>query len=609
MELLYFYIQKVRGETYDLSFDFNGSFVVEHDKQLKSLKFTARPQRLPDNFFGTYITNVNAVIGRNGSGKSTMLSLLGLKKVDRRFELQSAKWFAVYYVADNTFVVEGQDSSLLEESPYYTDKDYFFQTDINALKYSTVLSDSGYIDQEIRRTVVLHFPEMKLRRPDSQEDMVQSFKREYLYQGKAWVYKYLIRKYKDLDEKISDQSLVFRISNSFTNNNYNDNKLIEIYNDLDGFYTANINTDMPYPKRPILITGYKNLFIIHLLEMLINEYALEAVSVTMPDSIDKMIDSKNAAKFTRHNKKISSQGGYDALKARLLKKLKKVISITSEIYGTSIHINWDKIVKYLESLDDKDFSTNGYEFTLVSQLSKIDPNIYSILLELENEAIRNVVDVRFPYKSDGESAIINKLSAICCAVEKNIKLGFDKFILLLDEIDLHLHPEWSRKFLCILLEILEELSNDSEFEPAESFQVIMTTHAPYIISDLPKEKIIKIVRDEQEFLHTVPSSFGFASNIHDIINDSFFLSTTIGEFASKKLEPVIKFLNNPQHIKPEDLKNIYRTINLVDDRFVKNKLLQMFASRPESKSDKQKELLILEAKVMQLKQELENDKD
>ncbi|ORM93999.1 hypothetical protein HA50_11810 [Pantoea cypripedii] len=610
MELLYLYVEKVRDQKLNMSFDFSDRFLVKHDNEAKTIKIIERTQRLPINFFGTKVVNVNAIVGRNGSGKSTLLALLGLKKVDRRVELPAAKWFAVYHVDENTFVVEGQDSSLLKNAPYYIEKDYFFHTDIHAQSFSSDMSSLGYFDELTRSTVFLHFPLMKVRRPNYQEDTFLSFKREYLTQNDAWVYHYLTRRYQGLDSTITEQSVTLRISEHFSNNIFSGGALVKLYSDMEGFCTEDINSNFPFEKKRLLIKKRKELFVIHLLEMIINEYTLATVSAVLPESIDIKVDHAHVEKFIKLNEHVQpAQVDYPTLKNYLLTRLQKVIKLAENINGHSVHIDWMKIIQRLERLDEKCFIINDSEFIISSSLKHSDENISAILQELDNEAISRVVVARFPYKSDGESAIINKLSAIYYAIDKNIKEGWDKFIILLDEIDLHLHPEWSRCFLSMLLEVLEEFNGETDYRSADSFQVILTTHAPYIISDLPANNVIKITRNEQGILQTNRSSFGFASNIHDIINDNFFLSTTIGEFARQKIEPVIKILNSPRPLSGEELENIYAVINLVDDRFVKQKLLQMLDSKRKFNGDKQKEIMLLEDRLRQLKQELENDKD
>ena len=51
-------------------------------------------------------------------------------------------------------------------------------------------------------------------------------------------------------------------------------------------------------------------------------------------------------------------------------------------------------------------------------------------------------------------------------------------VVLIDEIDLHLHPAWQRHIVSALKEIFPKV------------QFIVSTHAPSVISSVPKEEIV-----------------------------------------------------------------------------------------------------------------------
>lgn len=59
-------------------------------------------------------------------------------------------------------------------------------------------------------------------------------------------------------------------------------------------------------------------------------------------------------------------------------------------------------------------------------------------------------------------------------------------VVLIDEIDLHLHPKWQKKFLGILKEIFPKI------------QIIATTHSPFVIQSLkPKNDKLFILKDNK----------------------------------------------------------------------------------------------------------------
>ena len=78
--------------------------------------------------------------------------------------------------------------------------------------------------------------------------------------------------------------------------------------------------------------------------------------------------------------------------------------------------------------------------------------------------------------SSGEYAMLNlygRLYSVPLSISQNI-------ILLLDEVDLGLHPEWQRKWISSVLPIISDMFKEKHI------QVIMTTHSPIMLSDIQK---------------------------------------------------------------------------------------------------------------------------
>lgn len=121
-------------------------------------------------------------------------------------------------------------------------------------------------------------------------------------------------------------------------------------------------------------------------------------------------------------------------------------------------------------------------------------------------------------------------------------------ILLLDEPDSCLHPEWARQFIYALDSIL----NVKPFaEKSINYQIILTTHSPIMLSDIPSEHIICMEGKEESGeneeksrkIEVHKADFGFASNIYDIMKSSFFMEEYFGEFASRFVDDLTRKCN------------------------------------------------------------------
>lgn len=115
------------------------------------------------------------------------------------------------------------------------------------------------------------------------------------------------------------------------------------------------------------------------------------------------------------------------------------------------------------------------------------------------------------------------------------------FILLLDEPENYMHPEMCRTFMHDLNNLLKQRN------PKSSFQVILSTHSPFMLSDVLANQIIKMDYDDKGLCvisHAEKPTY--AANIHSIMADSFFLKYTIGDQARLFLTEKFELFKNMQ---------------------------------------------------------------
>ncbi|OQP45405.1 AAA family ATPase, partial [Niastella populi] len=166
------------------------------------------------------------------------------------------------------------------------------------------------------------------------------------------------------------------------------------------------------------------------------------------------------------------------------------------------------------------------------------------------------------------------------------KLRVKTMLLLLDEFDLGFHPRWQQKYLKELIRYLELIVEKSGKEL--TFQIILTSHSPFIVSDLPRECINFIRKAEDDPYSYVDSSFQhhatFGENIHDLFKESFFLDGALmGDFAKKKIND--GFENLQDVAKPLDEGLIKTLIRITGEPLIKLKLSEMYAERTGESSE------------------------
>jgi hypothetical protein len=165
---------------------------------------------------------------------------------------------------------------------------------------------------------------------------------------------------------------------------------------------------------------------------------------------------------------------------------------------------------------------------------------------------KNGQKINYFYLSSGEKTLISYFANIVASIYKFIPLKNKTFIILIDEVELHLHPEWQRRFINYINDFFRENNLNVKF------QFIIATHSPFILSDIVDEQIIYIKDRSDLDINT------FGANIYDIFDKGFFLENSIGKYS----EDIIKAI---------DLAlSFYQAINLANNNgniFVLRKLL------------------------------------
>ena len=194
--------------------------------------------------------------------------------------------------------------------------------------------------------------------------------------------------------------------------------------------------------------------------------------------------------------------------------------------------------------------------------------------------IARLMGVIFSVQGEIHHAAINKIT-------QGNRFNGKTIIILLDEPDLQLHPEWQQKFIRLVLSLLYA------FFPEIKFQIILTTHSPILLSDIPKTNVIFIdkrsdgtsqVCNELNFKET------FAANIHILYNNGFFLNgVPIGEFAKQKIESIHRRIEFGD-IDSYTLNDIYR----IGEPIIRNILLQLYDSKRNALPNEKRRMLLKE---------------
>lgn len=129
------------------------------------------------------------------------------------------------------------------------------------------------------------------------------------------------------------------------------------------------------------------------------------------------------------------------------------------------------------------------------------------------------VEVAFGALSDGYRSYIgwigDLLYHVCMGCPAGKKLVDNQGIVLIDEIDLHIHPAWQRTLIPNLAKCLPNL------------QFILTTHSPIVVGSLEQANIIEIKKRGSKSIAERPAIDTYGMSAEQILTSSSFgLDTT-----------------------------------------------------------------------------------
>ncbi|OCR02428.1 ATP-binding protein [Oscillatoriales cyanobacterium USR001] len=209
-----------------------------------------------------------------------------------------------------------------------------------------------------------------------------------------------------------------------------------------------------------------------------------------------------------------------------------------------IQINFDSFFKwfrYLEDVENEELRDNSGNFNRT--LEAVRQAIYSLIPAFSNLRVKRN-PLRMTVIKQGQELIINQLSdgekcLLAIVGDLAIRLAIanpglenpleGSAVVLIDQIELHLHPKWQREIIPALTRTFPNC------------QFIITTHSPQVISQIKPDGIYILEATPEGIVAKQPeSSFGRDSN--------------------RILEDVMGVPARPQEIK-DNLRQLFRLID------------------------------------------------
>lgn len=127
-----------------------------------------------------------------------------------------------------------------------------------------------------------------------------------------------------------------------------------------------------------------------------------------------------------------------------------------------------------------------------------------------------------------------------------LKLIEDNSLVLIDEPETHLHPKWAQKFMHMLKEIFKSFK----------VHIIIATHSPFIVYEVPKECIVSLIYNEEgKIVQDQVSERTLGSAPMEVFQEVFQIGQYTGELTEKVYEKIVNLIEKGNLEKAELLYN------------------------------------------------------
>lgn len=265
--------------------------------------------------------------------------------------------------------------------------------------------------------------------------------------------------------------------------------------------------------------------------------------------------------------RINKDTSHITIKFRQMKNFISILSTRNVCGDTWRFLTYSGYIQELKGLNliEKE-PTNLRELTIT-----LPPAIYDIDIILK----QGEKSVSIQRMSSGERQFLYNCSTFVYhimnlkSVQDNRRVRYRCMNLVLDEVEICFHPEYQRRFVNELINLIVRLKLNFRC----SINIMIATHSPFILSDIPQSNILYL--EDGHCVNEEVSINPFAANVNDILHQSFFLKNSfMGDFALGKVEELVNYIDRIRTIQDEMSENdLLKRINLIGDGYLRQQLI------------------------------------
>ena len=639
MELLYLWIESHYTLNHcglNFSNQYQFTETVDFEKRTFTLVVEEYENYIPD-FFPENIVNLSAIIGANGSGKSNLLEFVIRLLTNQLYP--GEKWLAVFRLSndqkaiyhalfditnsqkENEWTVSPPENlSISVEQVYYPvgreiiGSDYpgipNIDTTTSVIFYNPVLDFKRYPGNDVIgkeyvdvSTNFLIVEDNKGSRDKSVEEIIS----KHRYKNVMRQFEFLRSNLAQTEElNLPDQvQLRFNHTRVDKDNLWPTTNSLSIYEwlrkDFGSKSFGEPNALIQESQQKGNIQG-------------IQRAKLEKVKIWfLIDIVENFFH--NLSLYYDEQKKVFTISQEDIQRDTFYESVQELFKQQRVIDGSTVNQFIDEVIHAIDNLDiEKEIDDDGAYFEVsIDTAEQIFRHHQDYVNLYELEGSLGFIDLNWRDISTGEKALLDLFSRLYEGINQ---LHINKegetaniIYILIDEGEIGFHPQWQKSYILMLLVFLQNLSEFERLNKTPSFQVIVTSHSPFVVSDLPKSNIIFLKKEENGYSCVVDIESKhqtFGANIHELFRDSFFIQDgMIGEFAKEIITHLLEVLKDENDNSKLGKEKVKKLISIIGEPLIQERLWDMYFK----KFGNEERIEMLEKEIEKLKNKGRSNND
>ncbi|UVR95797.1 AAA family ATPase [Parabacteroides distasonis] len=591
-------IKNLKSDTF---YTFYNNYEFKDEKVIKS------EQQVPDNLYASNIS-LHAIVGMNGSGKSTIVELI------------------IRIINNLSFYILGEQSGTYAAEPlvpvrrlnaelYYEKDNVIYKITISNDSFSwtdergNIMGKNSEDLQSLFYTIVINYSHYAYNSLEYQSEIMGRYKKKFwiealFHKNDGYRTPIVLNPFRErgnidinVETELAEQRSIaffsyFKLYHSIRFHPDYDIKSFAIKLDKDGVsqkikhamkdyypYLAEIK-DMSWEdmEKSIKEAWVKRFSFLNKN----NEYSEYCYQYLVYKTMSILVKYSFFQVYFKDNSK--KENPFDEVVTMLIKdeshitlKIHQILYYLDDPYYREGRYYWSDLEPFLKKRSDSSVQIDKIMYLLPPPIFKTSFYL-SYRTDKGQHGVVNITDL-----SSGERQLVYSMSSILYHVHNIYTITYAEnrkpyncVQIILEEIEQYYHPEYQRVLIATLIEYLNKLNIDKNFR----IDILLVTHSPFVLSDIPMENILFLEQGKSvtsEVKEKLKESFG--ANMYDLLRFSFFLKeSAIGKVSYEVINSLMDKIMNDASFDVSvcygqtqiNHRNLNKYVKLVGDTFLKN---------------------------------------